>query len=611
MFVRRTQTRATADGQRYFTHRLVRSERCGARVRQRTLLNLGRRFSLSQTDWPLLCSRIEQQLSPQDALLCADIRPEVEQEAQRIAAQLLAAGVPLTASAPEQNDGEAGERDFHNVDLASLQLLRPRSVGVEQLALWAIQQVQLIPLLARLGLSGPQRAAALGSIVARMAAPGSERATYRWLCHRSGLGELLQVDFQAMSMMQLYRASDALVGQQQAIEQHLFNQVTDLFGLQTTVTLYDLTNTYFEGEAADQPLAQRGHSKEKRSDCPLLTLALVLDGSGFVRRSEVLAGNVKEPKTLAAMLKRLQVPAGALIVMDRGAATEENLQWMRQRGYRYLAVSRERTRRFDAEQAQCLQTASDQQVQVQKVLSEDGAEVRVYCYSEAREAKEQAMVQRAVTRFEEQLKKLHEGLSRPRTHKTMERIWQRIGRLVAASGGVGQHYHIEVQADANGKKALAIRWEQRPVAGSKLTHPGVYCLRSNQTEWDAETMWRTYIMLTDLEAVFRCLKSELGLRPIFHHKQRRSKGHLFITVLAYQLVQVIRRRLGEQGQRASWHTVRSVLAGQQRITARFRRADGHTLHVRKPTQAEPQQREIYDALGVDPAPGGVTTMVVQ
>ena len=155
-----------------------------------------------------------------------------------------------------------------------------------------MQQVQFIPLLHRLGLNGRQRAAALGSIIARMAAPGSERATYGWLCHRSGLGELLQVDFETMSMMQLYRASDALVGQQQVIEQHLFSQVTDLFGLQTTVTLYDLSNTYFEGEAADQPLAQRGHSKEKRSDCPLLTLALVLDGSGFVRRSEVLAGNV-------------------------------------------------------------------------------------------------------------------------------------------------------------------------------------------------------------------------------------------------------------------------------------------------------------------------------
>ena len=610
MFVRRTQTRATADGERYFTHRLVRSERRGARVRQRTLLNLGRHFSVPQADWPLLCTRIEQLLSSQDALLATDIGPDVEHEAQRIAAQLLARHGELQPDPQQQHGGEDGEREFHHVDVASLQLLRPRSVGVEHLALWAMQQVQFIPLLAHLGLNGPQRAAAVGSVIARMAAPGSERAAYGWLCHRSALGELLQVDFQAMSMMQLYRASDALIGHQQAIEQHLFSQVSDLFGLQTTVTLYDLTNTYFEGEAADQPLAQRGHSKEKRSDCPLLTLALVLDGSGFVRRSEVLAGNVKEQKTLAAMLKHLEVPAGALIVMDRGAATEKNLKWMRRKGYRYLAVSRERTRRFDAEQAQCLTTASEQQVQVQQEISEDGAEVRVYCYSQARQAKEQAMVQRAVTRFEEQLKQMHEGLSRPRTHKKIERIWQRIGRLVAASGGVGQHYHIEVDADASATNALAIRWEQRPVAGSKLTHPGVYCLRSNQTDWDAETLWRTYIMLTDLEAVFRSFKSELGLRPIFHHKERRSKGHLFITVLAYQLVQLIRRRLRERGEHACWGTLRSILAAQQRVTATFRCADGRTLHVRQATQAEPQQRAIYDALGVDPAPGGIKKMIV-
>ena len=405
MFVRRTQTRATADGEHYFTHRLVQSERRGTRVRQRTVLNLGRHFSVPQADWPLLCTRIEQLLSPQDALLATDIRPELEQEAQRIAAQVLARHGGLQPDPQQPHAGEGGARDLHSVDVSSLQLLRPRSVGVEHLALWAMQQVQFIPLLHRLGLNGPQRAAALGSIIARMAAPGSERATYGWLCHRSGLGELLQVDFETMSMMQLYRASDALVGQQQAIEQHLFSQVTDLFGLQTTVTLYDLSNTYFEGEAADQPLAQRGHSKEKRSDCPLLTLALVLDGSGFVRRSEVLAGNVREEKTLAAMLKRLEVPAGALVVMDRGAATEGNLKWMRRRGYRYLAVSRERTRRFDAEAALCVKTACEQQVQVQKVeAAEDGAEVRVYCYSEARQAKEQAMMKRAVTRFEEQLK---------------------------------------------------------------------------------------------------------------------------------------------------------------------------------------------------------------
>ena len=608
MFVRRTQTRATADGERYFSHRLVCSQRIGSRVRQRTLLNLGRHFAVAQSEWPLLCARIEQILSSQDALPLAEIPAEIERQAHLIAAQLLAGQVTLPGA--EQTGDHAGDRAFHSVDVDSLQLLRPRSVGVEQVALWAMEQVQLIPLLDRLGFNGRQRAAAVGSIVARMAAPGSERATYRWLCQRSALGELLQVDFESMSMMQLYRVSDLLDAARTPIENHLFDQVTDLFGLEVTVTLYDLSNTYFEGVAAGQPLAQHGHSKEKRTDCPLLTLGVVVDGSGFVRRSEVMAGNIVEADVLQGALRRLEVPAGALIVMDCGAATEKNLKWLREQGYRYLVVSRERTRQFDETAAMSVQTAGRQQIQVQQVSSEDGAEVRLYCHSPAREDKEQAMLKKAMTRFEKRLQELHEGLSRPRTHKKLEAIWNRIGRLKATSSGAGQHYHIEVDADQSGTKAAAIRWEHRPVAGSKLTHPGVYCLRSNQTDWSAETMWRTYIMLTDLEAVFRSLKSELGLRPIYHHKQHRSNGHLFITVLAYQLVQVIRRRLREHGEHSSWHTLRRVLGGQQRVTCTFRRADGSTLHVRKPTRAEPEQRAIYDALEADPEPGGIRKMVV-
>ena len=341
-----------------------------------------------------------------------------------------------------------------------------------------------------------------------------------------------------------------------------------------------------------------------------MTLGLVVDGSGFVRRSEVMAGNIVEGEVLQGALKRLEVPAGALIVMDCGAATEKNLKWLREQGYRYLVASRERTRRFDGTAAMSIPTAGRQQVQVQPVVSEDGGEVRLYCYSPAREGKEQAMLKKATTRFEKRLAELHEGLSRPRTHKKIEAIWKRIGRLKAKSSGAGQHYHIEVEADDSGQNATAIRWEQRPVAGSKLTHPGVYCLRSNQTDWSAEKMWRTYIMLTDLEAVFHSLKSELGLRPIFHQKPHRSNGHLFITVLAYQLVQVIRRRLGEQREHSSWDTLRSILGGQQRVTCTFRRADGSTLHVRKATRAEPDQRAIYDALGVDPAPGGIRKLVV-
>ena len=143
-----------------------------------------------------------------------------------------------------------------------------------------------------------------------------------------------------------------------------------------------------------------------------------------------------------------------------------------------------------------------------------------------------------------------------------------------------------------------------------ITHPGVYCLRTNVEDWDEETLWRTYTALTDVEAVFRSLKSELGLRPIFHQTQKRSDGHLFITVIAYQLVQTIRRRLGEQGERASWASLRRILEGQQRITATFRRKDGRTLHVRKPTRAELRQRAIYQALGADPVPGGIRKMIV-
>ena len=496
------------------------------------------------------------------------------------------------------------------LDVDSLRLLRPRSVGVEQLGLWALEQLGLPALLADLGVNGALRAAAAGVIVGRLAHPASERATHRWLQERSGLGELLGVDFETVGAMQLYRASDALVKHRETIETHLFDRAMGLFDLQPTVTLYDLTNTYFEGEASEQPQAQRGHSKEKRSDCPLLTLGLMLDASGFVRRSKVFAGNVREQRTLAGMLEALEAPAGALVVMDRGVATEACVQWLRDHDYRYLVVSRERHRQFDAEAAVSLQTRSNQTIHMHKVVSTDPDEVRLYCYSEERANKERAIVERFATRFEAALTQLHEGLARPRAHKRLDQVWQRIGRLKTKHSRVASHYQIGVTADETGEKAVAVTWTRRPRDGSMATHPGVYCLRSSETAWDEDALWRTYTTLTDVEAVFRSLKSELGLRPIYHHKPRRADGHLFITVIAYQLVQVIRTRLRGHGNPASWTTLRRILDGQQRVTATFRRPDGRTLHVRTATQAEPEQRDIYDALGVDPHPGGVRKTLI-
>ena len=343
MFIRRTRTRSHNED--YVTCRLVRSERTGAKVQQHTLLNLGRHFEVAREDWPALCQRIEDILAGQ-LPLSPDDPAALEAHAQRIAAQLLARARvgSRAAAAPPTPDVQA-------VDVNSLALLRPRAVGVEQVALWAMDQLGLRELLKTLGLTPSLRAAAVGSIVARLAQPGSEAAARRWLRDRSALGELLGVSFETLGPMRLYRASDALMAHREEIETHLFQQALDLFALAPTITLYDLSNTYFEGEAAKQPRARRGHSKDKRTDCPLLTLGLALDASGFVRRSQVFAGNVREHHTLAGMLGALDTPPGALVVMDRGIATEDRLAWLREQGYRYLVVSRERTRQFDPEGA--------------------------------------------------------------------------------------------------------------------------------------------------------------------------------------------------------------------------------------------------------------------
>jgi transposase len=605
MFIRRTQTRNSNSGEHYYTFRLVRSKRIGDKVKQLTLLNLGRHFDMDQPHWPDLCARIEELLTGQASLIPMELPHNVERHAQRIAAQIVA----RQPAQPVTEHDTTPASDIQSVDVDSMTLVRPRSVGVEQAALWAMNQVNFHELLKGLGFTTPQRAAALGSIIGRMAVPGSELATWGWLTERSGLGELLDIDYEAMSLAQLYRISDRLFAARKTIEDTLFDRVSDLFGLSTTVTLYDLTNTYFEGEMASTPKAQRGHSKEKRSDCPLVTLGMVLDGSGFVRRSEVFPGNVSEGTTLATMLTGLSAPSGALVVMDRGIATKENIQWLIDNGYRYLVVSRERNRCFDPERSITIKNASGDQLHLEKNLSEDGQEVRLYCHSERRAEKEQAINERFVKRFEQALKKIADGLGKPRTTKRIDKLWERIGRLKANSHGIGQHYNIELIADEKSEQAVELRWTRTPVDGSQLTHPGVYCLRSSETDWNEEKLWRTYSMLTDLEAVFRSLKSELGMRPVYHHKQERVDGHLFITVLAYQFVQIIRNSLRTHNFNANWTSLRHSLSGQVRVTTVFNRPDGHTLHLRKATLPEGDHRRICNALGIETQPGGVQKLI--
>jgi transposase len=617
MFIRQTRTASKVTGEAYFTFRLVRGERIGGRVRQITVLNLGRNFAIKQQHWPVLCSRIEQLLQPQESLLNIECSAHVERAAQRYFAQLVTRapaveqpahpGSNTTPAAP--STPRAAPAEFHEVDVDSLRQTQPRSVGVEHVALHALGRLGLPDKLAQLGINAVMRAVILGNIVGRMAQPGSELATWDWLQSHSALGELLEVDFNAMSHMSLYRASDLLVRHRRAIEDHLFGAVQTLLGFEESVTLYDLTNTYFEGELAGNAKAKRGRSKEKRSDCPLITLGLVLDGSGFVRRSKTFAGNVTEATTLQGMLQGLDASPGAMVIMDAGIAAQANLDWLAQHGYRYLVVRLGGQRQFCADQAVDIKTAAGQTLRLQKELSQDAKEVLLYCHSELREAKETAMVNRFGKAFEAELKKIAEGLTKPRGHKRHDEIVERIGKLKAKSRGVSQHYQITLTTDEQGKTVTSLSWEYKPVAGTMATHPGVYCLRSNELSWDAEKLWRTYTMLTDLESVFRSLKSELGLRPVFHSKDDRCDGHLFITVLAYQCVQVLRQSLKQAGITASWASLRRTLSTQRRVTASLRRKDGRTLHVRKSTDAEPDLAQIYKALGIHAAPGGIKKLL--
>jgi transposase len=601
MFIRRTQTRAKNSSEAYFSHRLVEAVRAGKKVHQRTILNLGAQLDLPQDEWAALALRIEEVLHGQASLLPPE--PVVEELAQRFAAQLIARRAAQGGS-PEEKTEPAEDR-FVEVDLNTLEMVRPRTVGVEYAALEAMRKLGFEEKLIELGFNRPQAAAAVGAVVGRMAAPGSELSTYDWLQQRTALGELLGFDYESMDLQQLYRCADRLLLHREALETHLFGAARQLFNLGYTVTLYDLTNTYFEGEAGGIDKARHGRSKEKRSDCPLVTLGLVLDASGFPRRSKLFAGNASEAATLEEMLDKLGAAAGATVVMDAGIATEANLSWLKEHSYHYIAVSRRHNRQFDPALAATVITAGQDEVQVQRVIDEVSGEAFLYCHSPARAEKDKAIDAKQAGRFEEELKKLAGGLAKPRTSKDAGKFHERIGRIQERYARAAQHYAIEVKLDEAGKSAIELVWTKTPKPGTALTAPGVYCLRTTLTAPADAELWKTYSMLTNLEAVFRSLKTDLGLRPVFHRTESRVDAHLFLSLLAYIFVHTLRTQLKACGINDSWDKLRSTLSGQVRITATVQRKDGKTVHVRKATRPEVALQGIYTALKLSANPGGV------
>jgi transposase len=616
MYIRRTKTKTADHGEDSYTYRIVESVRVGTQIKQRTLLNLGKDFAIDPAHWPLLAARIEQLLQgsePYQVELFAlgdDVGQLLEAAAERYSDLIIAKlAQPLAVATPEQ--------DYHSVDINHIEATQARSIGVETLALHAVIQLQLDQKLAALGFNKIDTATALGSIIGRMISPGSELQTHDWLQTRTALGELLDHDYGSTSLTRLYTISDKLLKHQSVLEAFLADQEQSLFDLNRSIVLYDLTNTYFEGQCAQNPKAQFGRSKEKRSDCPLVTLGLVLDGDGFPLGSQVFPGNASEPATLERMLDGLQgknplTAEKPVIIMDAGIASADNIAWLIERGYLYLVVGRERYVKDprDQENAVLIRETEGGKVTVYREIDAETKETRLYCHSDQKAKKEQAIRNRFHDRLEKELDKLNSGLNKKGTIKNYAKVLERIGRLREKNSRVAQDYRIEVIADDEKNNAIRIEWKRDPKSNQKDQHSGVYCLRTNIPDWSEEQLWSTYIMLTEIEATFRSLKTDLGLRPVFHHKEDRVTGHLFITLLAYHLVHTLRHQLKLQGIHLSWDSIRNIMSTQQRITITLPTDDHKTIHLRTTTLAEVRQEQLYAALNIKPDPIGKCKTII-
>ena len=339
MFIRAVEHNNKKNRRKYRTYKLVDSVRTERGPRQTTVLNLGTDFNLPKEHWKQLANCIEEIVTEQQSLFDypQKIRILADQYAKRVIQKHSVVIVPEKKRSP----------DYATVDLNSINTEAPRTAGAEHVVHETIKLLEIDKKLVALGLKSPDIAAIIGVLCGRMIVPGSERSTHYWLQNISALGELIDVDFSLVTLDRFYKASDHLLKHKEKIEDHLRKVERDIFDLEEKIILYDLTNTFFEGTGKYNPKAKFGRSKEKRNDCLLVTLGLVLDMQGFPKKSRIFDGNVSEPCTLETMINGLsdednpqQPLLKPTIVMDAGIASDDNVQWLRDHNYRYIVVSR-------------------------------------------------------------------------------------------------------------------------------------------------------------------------------------------------------------------------------------------------------------------------------
>jgi hypothetical protein len=596
MFIR--EKSKTVKGKKYIQHQLIESIRTPAGPRQRLVLNLGF-LDLHQDKWKELANTIESEVHKQPRLFVTD--PQIEKLAKHYAKVIVREKLNKESEkAASDNGPDRLSVDYQTVDVNSVSSSEARKIGAEHVVLAQMREYKFDKMLKQLGFTDNQLNYAKILIAGRLVHPSSERETARWANEDSAILELLQAKINVYDAA-LHRTAVLLWEQHDKIEQRLSQAAREIFGLKETIILYDLTNTYFEGSKKGSKIAKHAKSKDKRNDRPVITLALTLDGQGFPKQSKVYEGNISEPGTLEKMLDELSNVVDGFncqktIVIDAGIATEDNLEIIKHKQFKYLAVSRKKSYGDDFWQGSQEQEIklSDKKTQLRVKLVTTKKESYLLCHSEAKEAKEKAILDRRLQKFEEGLNGIHKGLKKKRTHKRYDKIIERIGRL-KEKYGVGSLYDIEVKQQKG--VATKIIFNKNPNGKAKEKRVGEYVIRTNRLDLTEEEISKIHRTLTTIEDSFRSMKSELGLRPNYHKRDDTGTAHIFITVIAYHIIAGILKKLRTNGINYSWRTIRNILSTQVRVTTSFNTEDKATIHIRTTTTPTLKQSDLYRKLG--------------
>lgn len=603
MYIRKSSR--TYNGKTYFNYVLVESVLTPKGPRQKIICSLGDLRPRPRAEWLELAHKLASALSGQPDLLAGQAPdPELEQLVAKVNS---ASAPPRSGQLPQPATAESNLVAVH---IDQVRTEESREAGPVQVGYQFWLRLGVDAILAQAGLSERTRQLTCAMALNRLIHPGSELAMPDWI-RSTALPDILEVDFQDLAEDALYRNLDKLHPQRVAIEAALAERERNLFNLDQTVFLYDVTSTFFEGRARANPKAKRGYSRDHRPDCKQVLIGLAVNRDGFPLAHEVFAGNCHDSTTLEQMLtaldKRVGLQPGQTVVVDRGMSGEENLKKIVARKLHYLVAEPYGARndwvqefeddkdfrevKRDPSPTNPFQHKSTIQVKMRQV---DG-EVHVLCLSSERKGKDRAIREAHEKKLLVDLEKLQKRVAKGKGRGTKPaEVLQSIGRLKERYSRVARYYRMEYDAEAK-----AFRYsldENKRTRAEKLD--GSYLLKTDRGDLSAEEAWRVYVLLTRAEAAFRTLKSPLGQRPIFHHKEGRVEAHIFLCVLAYHLLISIEKTFLDQGVHTSWATVRQILKTHQINTIVLPTDSGLVLRIRKDSTPETAHREIYEKLGL-------------